>query len=205
MLDCGIAIGFEEQPPLRVKKFQKAIARKDRANQAAGRSKYTNNRNKCRQSLQKQHRKATNIKTNLRRQILHLLKTTFQVLCTQVECFKGWQRLWGKRLLGTALAGILKQLNTLPTTRRVERFVPTTSECSRCHRRGESLPLDQKTFVCSNPECRLVIHRHVNAALNMIFHSGSERPGESVERQTAVRILWEKLSQLPHVRVSLLC
>ena len=49
-----------------------------------------------------------------------------------------------------------------------------------------------------------ILNRHVNAALNMIFYAGSERPGASVERQTAVRHLWEQLLRLPHVRVSLL-
>jgi putative transposase len=204
VLDCNIAIGFDEQPPVRVKKFQKDIARKDRTNKALGRSKYTKNRNKSKKGCQKEHRRATNIKANIRQQMMSILKRTFKVLCTQVECFKGWQKLWGKRILGTALAGIMKQLNQLPTTRLVERFIPTTSECSSCHCRGERLPLDQKVFVCSHPECGLVINRHVNAALNMIYHAGLERPGESVEKQTAVRILWEKLLKLPHVRVSLL-
>jgi putative transposase len=205
VLDCGIAIGFEQQPPVRVQKHQKDIARKDRTNQAQGRTKYTQNRSKSQKRLQKEHRKATNLKTNIRRQLMSVLKRTFKILCTQVECFKGWQKLWGKRILGAALAGILKQLNQLPTTRLVARFIPTTSECSSCHCQGERLSLDQKTFVCSNPECGLILNRHVNAALNMIFYSGLERPGESVEQQTAVRHLWERLSKLPHVRVSLLC
>ena len=108
VLDCGIAIGFDEQPPLRVKKLQKDLARLDRTNQkkaqalspkpatgadskraaersgdncspidslSAEKSKNkkgkktkkpkpvsTKNRKKAQEKIQREHRKATNIK-----------------------------------------------------------------------------------------------------------------------------------------------
>jgi len=83
VLSCGIAIGFDVQPSPSVKKYQKKLARQDRTNKNAGRSKYTKNRSKTKTKLQKAHRKATNIKTEIRRQVVHVLKTTFKILCTQ--------------------------------------------------------------------------------------------------------------------------
>jgi putative transposase len=202
VLDNSIAIGFDVPVPEQAKRLQQKLARQDRTNQRQGRSKHTRNRRKTKTRLEKAYQKAKNIRTEIRRQVVHVLKNTFETIATQKECFKSWQRLWGKRIHATALAGIMQQLEELPTTRVVDRFVATTSFCSQCHRPTPPLPLGEKTFVCPHEDCGFRCNRHVNAARNMIYHSGLEQAGAPVERSTAVRLLWERLSCLPHVRIS---
>ncbi len=47
-------------------------------------------------------------------------------------------------------------------------FFPSTQTCSACHRRRTpDLDLAERTFVCSFDECRLVLDRDFNAALNL--------------------------------------
>jgi putative transposase len=202
VLDNGIAIGFDVPVPEEVKRLQQKLARQDRTNQRMGRSKHTRNRRKTKTRLEKAYQKAKNLRTEIRRQVVHVLKATFETIATQREQFQSWQRLWGKRVHATALAGILQQLKELPTTRVVERFVPTTSFCSQCHRPTPPLPLGEKTFVCPHEDCGFRCNRHVNAARNMIYHSGLEQAGAPVERSTAVRLLGERLCCLAHVRIS---
>jgi putative transposase len=202
VLDNGIAIGFDVPVSDEVKQLQQKLARQDRTNQRQGRSKHTRNRRKTKTRLEKAYQKASNVRTEIRRQVVHVLKTTFETIATQKECFKSWQRMWGKRVHSTALAGIMQQLEELPTTRVVDRFVPTTSFCSQCHRPVAPLPLGETTFVCPYEDCGFRCNRHVNAARNMIYHTGLEQAGAPVERSTAVRLLWERLSCLAHVRIS---
>jgi putative transposase len=204
VLDCEVAIGFDVPISPAVKKHQKKLARQDRTNKKQGRSKHTKNRKKTHDKLKKAHRKANHIKAEIRNKVIHALKSIFAILCTQDDNFRGWQRLWGRRVLQTALAGIMQQLKRLPTTRLVDRYEATTSLCSQCHCRVEPLPLGQEEFVCSNPECGFRCNRHVNAARCMISHSGLEQAGAPVERQIAARLLCERLANLSHVRVSLL-
>jgi putative transposase len=202
VLDCGIAIGFDVPVPEEVKRLQQKLTRQDRTNQRQGRSKHSRNRRKTKTRLEKAYQKASNIRTEIRRQVVHILTTIFETIATQQECFKSWQRLWGKRVHATALAGIMQQLEELPTTRVVERFVTTTSFCSQCHRPVAPVALGEKTFVCPHGNCGFRCNRHVNAARNMIYHTGLEQASAPVERSTAVRLLWERLSCLAHVRIS---
>ncbi len=47
------------------------------------------------------------------------------------------------------------------------RWFPSTKMCSRCGHVKEDMDLSERTYVCENPACGLVIDRDVNAALNL--------------------------------------
>jgi hypothetical protein len=73
--------------------------------------------------------------------VVKVLKDTFRQIVFQKETIRGWQRRWGSRVQGTALAAILEQLKTLPTAQMVDRFLPTSRECCCCGYRNAELTL----------------------------------------------------------------
>jgi putative transposase len=65
----------------------------------------------------------------------------------------------------------------------VSRWEPSSKTCSGCGWVDDDLELSDRVFVCRNPqrpECRLVLDRDLNAAINVAKLAGS-----SSERQNA--------------------
>ncbi len=95
---------------------------------------------------------------------MSILASHYQIICFQDDPLKNWQRIWGTRLLNTALGVSFTSLEERAVTPlAVDQWTATTKRCSR---RGvvlpHSIPVSQRTFVC--PECPLVLSRDWNVA-----------------------------------------
>ena len=56
---------------------------------------------------------------------------------------------------------------TRETLLLANRFYPSTKRCSRCGQVKEQMTLAERTYICENEACRLVLDRDLNAALNL--------------------------------------
>ena len=168
VLNNGIAIGFDVAPhdDPRIKTTQRKLARQDRTHKKKGASKYTKNRTKTQNRLQTLHAGYKNKRKEIRNQVVNRLNKLFAKKCFQKESITGWQRLWGKRVQGTALADIIRRLNTSPAVEVTPRFVATTQTCHDCGCRNKEITLSDQWWTCSN--CKTRHNRHINAAINVL-------------------------------------
>jgi putative transposase len=179
VLNNGIALGFnvESHKDNRLKNYQRKLARQDRTNKKQRRDKHTKNRLKTIFKIQDINQEYKNKKNEIRNQIVHELTNSFNKVCHQKESISAWQRIWGKRISGTALAAIIARLDTSSTVKVTDRFVPTTKTCHVCLFKNNSLTLKDSYWVC--PNCKTKHNRHINAAINML--PCSERASTSAE------------------------
>ena len=152
----GIQIKYRVPVTKRLKKRHKEVSRKE---------KRSKNRWKARIRLQKEHAKAVNIKENISNQLVALLCMFAKRICVQNDSVKGWQQIWGKRLLETSIGGFLGKLKKLPDTIVVERFFASSQMCPICKEKTKH-NLAQREFVCG--VCGHVDDRDVNAAKNLL-------------------------------------
>jgi len=86
-----------------------------------------------RRQLEKAYATLNNIKQDIKNKLVHYLQARYGVVCYQDENIKGWQRLWGRKILSTALGGIIRTLEVkVQTPIKVDRWFPSTKTCSRC-------------------------------------------------------------------------
>ncbi|MCW3099154.1 MAG: transposase OrfB [Chthonomonadaceae bacterium] len=204
VLHNGVAIGFDVEPHADppIKKAQRKLARQDRTNKKRGVSKHTKNRAKTRARLQTLHAGYKNKKKEIRNQVVSRLKKLFAKPCFQQESIVGWQRLWGKRVQGTASAEIIGRLNRSPAAIVTPRFVATTQTCHVCGQRNRDIPLSEQWWTC--PNCQTRHNRHTNAALNMLPRQ--ELSSTSAESSSSATSLLEETAKFSSfgVRVRLL-
>jgi putative transposase len=204
VLNNGIAIGFDTEPHKDpgIKNEQRKLARMDRTNKKKGVSKHTRNRSKIQSNLQTKHGRRKNKKKEIRNQVVSRLNKLFKKKCFQKESIVGWQRLWGKRVQGTALAEIIRRLDTSPAVHVTPRFVATTQTCHVCGHKNKDLTLGDQWWTC--PVCNTRHNRHINAAINML--PGSERSSTSAESSSSATNLLEETARFSSfgVRVRLL-
>ena len=80
----------------------------------------------------------------------------------------------------------------------VSRWEPSSKTCSGCGWVDDDLELSDRVFVCQNPtrpECRLVLDRDLNAAINLRKLAGS-----SPESQHACGVGWGALARVVRLR-----
>ncbi|OLS27286.1 MAG: hypothetical protein HeimC3_04570 [Candidatus Heimdallarchaeota archaeon LC_3] len=106
-----------------------------------------------------------NRKHDVINKIVHILTTHYKIICYQKDNIKNWQRLFGTKLLNTALGELFVTLNKRATTSGVvDQWEPTTKRCALCQTvLPEPIPLSDRTFVCLN--CDWTSDRDWNAAL----------------------------------------
>jgi putative transposase len=137
------------------------------------RKKWGNNWFKTRGTLNSELRRTANRRLDVRRKIVSYLISNYDCIATQKDTVSGWQRLWGRRVLSTAIGGIMSDLRIKPHTPQVvERFVPTTKKCSQCDTMNE-IGLGERIYKCS--ACGLAIDRDLNAARNIWLQIPAER------------------------------
>ena len=51
---------------------------------------------------------------------------------------------------------------------KVGMFFPSSKKCSGCGHKNSNLTLSDRTFDCANPNCRSVLDRDLNAAINIL-------------------------------------
>ena len=118
--------------------------------------------------LRKEYRNIDNIKKDIRNKSNHILTTNFESISTQNESFRGWVRLFGRKMFNTSLGGMRADLKKKAATHNeIDRFYPTTQECIKCKHR-QKMPLKDRVFDCKNPTpCDNEIDRDWNSSLTI--------------------------------------
>jgi len=195
-LSNGIELSYQVTPP--VKKMRRACQN------LSAKESHSGNWYKAKTKLGKQYEKITNQKTDIKNKLMHIFKNEFSTVCYQNESIKAWQRIWGKRILNTAIGGITASLKKTPTSVQVDKFFPSTKQCPCCLNK-QDMPLSDRMFVCNT--CGHTSPRDVKAA-NMILDEGLRKIGAErieltpVEMRASVLSLLGKFNAIPKVKAS---
>lgn len=146
---------------------------------AAARREPSNAWRRTQRAIAAQHTRVA----NLRRDRLHKLTThlaqRFEVIGTETLAVKNMMAAGGARKRGlnrsVADAGMgefLRQIDYKTTWYgsthlKADRWYPSTKTCSGCGSVKAKLSLSERTYVCDNNDCGLVIDRDLNAAINL--------------------------------------
>jgi putative transposase len=164
------------------------------------------NWNKTQLQLEKQYAHWNNIKKDISTKLVHYLADTYRVVCFQDENLKGWQRLWGRKMLSTSLGGIISTLKRkVHTPIEVDRWFPSTQTCSVCGNVQE-VGLDERVFICKR--CGSILDRDHNSSRTILTEGlktvGTERIEVTpVEILTATLAALEYFNNIPYVKARL--
>jgi putative transposase len=198
----GLVLNYNIQKSKKEKRMQRQLSRK---------KKGSNNYYKQNKRLNVEEKKTVNKRKDTLNKIVNYLTSNFDIVITQNDNISAWQRLFGKRIESTSIGGIIKALKHKASTFiLVDRFIPTTKECSNCHSKYD-IKLDERTYRCSH--CGLVIDRDYNSALNDMYYGIKKInekykiniPVERIREYTPVEInanTFEGLNISPYVRAS---
>jgi putative transposase len=178
--------GFEVQSPLFLKQSFKEL-RLASCNHSR-KKKRSNNREKARSHLVRVHEKITNRRRDWFWKLAHRLTDKFDYLFFETLNLKGMKRLWGRKISDLAFAEFLKIIDFVATKKGkvvsyIDRWYPSTKECSQCHFVLDKLPLDIRNWICPNPSCNARHGRDDNASRN-IKRAGSLSLGLDSVRQS---------------------
>ena len=160
---------------------------------------------KTKLKLDKAYTKVNNVKKDIKNKIVHYLQANYGVVCYQDDNIKGWQRLWGRKILSTAIGGIISTLeDKVQTPIAVDRWFPSTKTCSQCGHIRE-IGLDERIYVCA--VCGNVMDRDFNASVNIEIEGVKQvgmvrtdvKPAE-IESSTLASL--EYLNTIPYVKAS---
>ena len=157
------------------RRLQRSISRKYRMNNAEGEYNKTKNIIKAERQLIKYEQQLTGIRSNHRHHV------TADAIKQKPRCIVGESlkvsNLMKNKHLAEALAEVgiaesLRQLKYKSERAGIEYieadpFFPSSKLCSGCGTRKTDLKLKDRTYVCINESCGLIIDRDLNAALNL--------------------------------------
>jgi transposase len=193
----GINIDYVVGFPKRLRKLYQQLSKKQ---------KHSNNWYKQLSKIDNEFYHWTNQKKDTQNKIFNILGSHFGRICYQDDNLRGWQRIWGKRMLSTGIGGITARLKKSPTSVKVGRYFPSTKRCSKCHH-VQVVGLDERIFKCSNSKCNFVADRDFNSGTNNLQEGlrliGVEyadlKPAEIEPLLAAL----ERLNTVPRLRASL--
>jgi len=204
-LSNGISIQY--RIPVITKKLRRLYKKFTRT------QKGSNNRLKLNFKIQKQFAKSNNIKKDIKNKIVHCIRENFSIVCFQNDDIRQWQRIWGSKILDTAIGkfkDILKK--RIPISIAVDKTFPSTYLCSHCGTINE-ISLAEEIYKC--PVCGFTMHRDLKAARDIfseglkqllmehreaaLLYQGRYACGE----ETSTRML-EYLNSIPYIRASFL-
>jgi putative transposase len=195
--------GFEVKSPLFLKQSFKELRlasrnhsrKKKRTGAVLGVSpmsdpfkKRSNSREKARKHLVRVHEKITNRRRDWFWKLAHRLTDKFDYLFFETLNLKGMKRLWGRKISDLAFAEFLKIIDFVATKKGkvvsyIDRWYPSSKQCSQCHLVLDKLPLDIRYWICPNPSCNARHGRDDNASRN-IKRAGSLSLGLDSVRQS---------------------
>jgi len=178
--------GFEIKSPLFLKQSLKELKLASRNH--SRKKKRSHGREKARQNLVRVHEKITNRRCDWFWKLAHELTDKYDYLFFETLSLKGMKRLWGRKISDLAFAEFLKILDFVATKKGkvvsyIDRWYPSSKECSECHHVLDSLSLDIRYWICPNPACNARHGRDENASKN-IKRAGSLSLGLDGVRQS---------------------
>ena len=128
-------------------------------------TKGSNNRYKTIKYIRRQYLKLTNRKIDKANKIVHKLKQ-YDTIIMQDEQLSEWHKKKGmSKVVQHSCMGLIKsKLMKLDNVIILDKYIPTTKWCPRCHKLNE-LSLDDRTYKC---ECGYSNDRDIHAAQNML-------------------------------------
>ncbi|MDG6931427.1 MAG: transposase [Nitrososphaerota archaeon] len=153
-LSNGVRVNFKV-PVVneKVKRLQRALARKKR-----GSKRYRETQLK----LQKEYERLADTGKDIANKIGSYLVNNFALVSYQNDNIRWWEKLWG-RIVGATSLGNVKVFLGEHGAQEIDRFYPSTQECSLCHKRTR-IPLSQRVYEC--PYCGNVMDRDLNSAID---------------------------------------
>ena len=193
----GISARYNIQPTKRLKKLYQSFSRT---------KKGSKNRQKIISKIQKEYEKINSQKRDIKNKIVSYLKYNYNYICHQKENLKTWQYIYGKKVLNTAIGGIISALKERARTLTpVDRSFPSTKRCSVC-KSMKNMRLSDRVYICDN--CGNVMDRDYNATLNILYEGFSQVPVEHREFKPAETLastlkMLEYLNSIPYLKASL--
>ena len=129
------------------------------------------NRAKARRRVAQVHERTANLRQNFLHQVSHSIVSTWSVLCFEHLGLKALARTkHAKSWLDAAFGELLRQVDYKVRWNsqhfvRVNRFFPSTKQCSECGYKNDGLTLSDRQWTC--PSCETRHNRDVNAAKNI--------------------------------------
>ena len=162
--------GFEIKSPLFLKQSLKELKLASRNH--SRKKKGSKSREKARKHLVRVHEKVANRRRDWFWKLANELTDKFDYLFFETLNLKGMKRLWGRKISDLALAEFLKIIDFVATKKGkvvsyIDRWYPSSKECSECHQVVDELPLNVRYWVCPNPSCNARHGRDDNASKNI--------------------------------------
>lgn len=200
-LSNGISIQYSIPINNKLRRLYKQFNKKE---------KYSHNWYKVLTKIEKEFYKLNNIKKDIKNKIIKFLKDNYSIVCYQDESVKAWQHIYGRKILSTAIGGIISTLHSkVRTPVEIDKFYPSTKTCCKCGN-IQKIDLLERIYVCRNTVCNNVMNRDLNAA-NNILNEGLKKLYEKVgmvytdfkpmESETSTLISY--LNKIPYVKASL--
>jgi putative transposase len=175
-LNNGIGIEYSIPVNGKLKRLYKQFSRKE---------KHSKNWYKVLTKIEKEFDNLNNIKKDIKNKIIKFLKDNFGIVCYQDESVKAWQRIYGRKILSTAIGGIISTLQSkVRTPVGIDKFFPSTKTCSKCGN-IQNIELSERVYVCSS--CRNIMDRDWNAA-NNILNEGLKKLNGNREIEVEVEV-----------------
>ncbi len=134
-LSNGLVLNYNIPKSKREKRIQRRLSKK---------VKNSNNYYKLKNKLNVEQTKTTNKRKDTVNKIVHYISSDYNIVITQKDNIRGWKHLFGKRIESTNIGGIIEALKHKASTFiLLDRFIPTTKECSKCHNRYD-IKLDER-------------------------------------------------------------
>lgn len=157
-LSNGISIEYSIPITKKIRKLYQKMSR-----QILHSKNWYNTRNK----LRKEFDRLNNIKGDIKNKIVHYISDNYTTVCYQYDNIKSWQRIWGRKILSTAIGGIISTLKTkVRTPVEIDRFFPSTKRCYKCGHEYD-IGLNERIYSCKNIECENIMDRDWNSAINI--------------------------------------
>ena len=165
------------------------------------RKQYGKNWYKTLNKLNKEYKYITQKKKDEINKIVNIITNSFETIAFQNDPIKGWMRLWGRKIQGSAIGGIMDDLKRKSRTPKVvPRYTPTSQVCSKCNHR-QKMPLKERTFNCGS--CNISIDRDLNASINILeYMVPAERRKFTPMDMKTYTYMMEYLNTIPGVKAS---
>ena len=164
--------------------FKRSINVIKRANRNHSRKKkQSNNRERARLDLARQHRKIERQREDFHWKLAHQLTDEYDEIRLEDLNLKGMKALWGRKVSDLGFADFVKKLVYIAKKKGVkiiciDKWYPSSKTCSVCGVVNETLNLRDRNWQCS--DCGTRHDRDRNAAINIYRVGASTLEGEDV-------------------------
>jgi len=154
----------------------------------SSKKKGSKNQKRARLDLTRKHKKIFNQRKDHHFKLAKKLTESHDYLFFETLNLKGMQRLWGRKVSDLGFYSFLLILESQANKysckiHYIDRFYPSSKECSCCGKKNDNLQLSDRHWYC--PSCQTKHDRDINASLN-ILREGASSFGVEIVRPAFV-------------------